>query len=44
MHLTNYAINKNADKFQANKGENEDDQGHKRSVSSIFKFIEENEP
>lgn len=44
MHLTNYAINKNAENFKANKEANEDDQGHKRSVSSIFKYIEENEP
>ena len=44
MHLTNYAINKNAENFNANKDANEDDQGHKRSVSSIFKYIEENEP
>ena len=43
MHLTNYAINKNAENFNANKDANEDDQGHKRSVSSIFKYIEENE-
>ena len=43
MHLTNYAINKNAENFNANKDANEDDQGHKRSVSSIFKYNEENE-
>ena len=34
MHLTNYAINKNSSKFQFNKGL--DDEGHKRSLSSIF--------
>jgi hypothetical protein len=35
MHLTNYAINKNSNKFI----ENEDDDGpeaHKRSLSSLF--------
>jgi len=44
MHLTNYAINKNAENFNANKDANEDDQGHKRSITSVFKLIEENEP
>ncbi len=37
MHLTNYAINKNSDKFI----ENDDEEGlqydaHKRSLSSLF--------
>ena len=44
MHLTNYSINKNAENFEANEDSAEDDIGHKRSVSSIFKYIEENEP
>ena len=44
MHLTNYAINKNSENFEANEDSAEDDCGHKRSVSSIFKYIEENEP
>jgi len=44
MHLTNYAINKNSENFEANEDSAEDDSGHKRSVSSIFKYIEENEP
>ena len=41
MHLTNYAINKNSDNFEKNEDENEDGAGHKRSVSSIFKLIED---
>jgi tubulin polyglutamylase TTLL6/13 len=39
MHLTNYAINKDADNFQQNQGR--DDQGHKRSMTSIFRHITE---
>ena len=43
MHLTNYAINKKSEAFEANEGSDDDDVGHKRSVSSVFKYIEENE-
>ena len=43
MHLTNYAINKNADNFEANEDEDDDDSGHKRSVTAILKYIEETE-
>jgi len=43
MHLTNYAINKKSGNFEKNEDSGEDDTGHKRSVSSIFKHIEENE-
>lgn len=43
MHLTNYAINKNADNFEANEDSAEDDVGHKRSVTSVLRYIEENE-
>ena len=43
MHLTNYAINKNADNFEANEDSAEDDVGHKRSASSVLKYIEDNE-
>jgi tubulin polyglutamylase TTLL6/13 len=43
MHLTNYAINKNSENFEANEDSGEDDVGHKRSVSSVLKLIEENE-
>ena len=44
MHLTNYAINKTSENFEANEDSADDDSGHKRSVSAIFKYIEENEP
>lgn len=44
MHLTNYAINKNSDKFEANEDENEGDCGSKRTVSSVLKQIEEMHP
>ena len=43
MHLTNYAINKYSENFEANEDSEEDDTGHKRSVTSIFKHIEEHE-
>ena len=43
MHLTNYAINKNADNFEANEDSAEDDVGHKRSATSVLKYIEDNE-
>jgi tubulin polyglutamylase TTLL6/13 len=36
MHLTNYAINKFSSKFQQNEDEDDDDSGHKRSLSAIF--------
>lgn len=39
MHLTNYAINKDAGNFQQNSGN--DDKGHKRSLTSILKQISE---
>jgi tubulin polyglutamylase TTLL6/13 len=40
MHLTNYAINKESEAFIPNTGEDRDDIGHKRSLTSIFKHIE----
>ena len=44
MHLTNYAINRNADNFEANDGaEEEADTGHKRTVTAVLKHIEEKE-
>ena len=33
MHLTNYAINRNADNFEANEGGEDDEGGHKRTVT-----------
>lgn len=43
MHLTNYAIQKKSDAFVKNADE-EDDQGHKRSLSSILEYLREKEP
>jgi|LauGreDrversion4_2_1035121.scaffolds.fasta_scaffold561640_2 hypothetical protein len=39
MHLTNYAINKFNDKFQQNEDEDEDDQGHKRSLQAMLRLF-----
>ncbi|KRX03671.1 hypothetical protein PPERSA_04223 [Pseudocohnilembus persalinus] len=36
MHLTNYAINKKSDKFQFNTNQDDDNKGHKRSLSSFL--------
>lgn len=41
MHLTNYAINKEADGFIQNESENKADVGHKRSLSSILTYIDD---
>ena len=41
MHLTNYAINKNSSKFIQNKNEDADDVGHKRSLTFIWKYLQE---
>lgn len=43
MHLTNYAINKYSDNFEANEDSCDDDTGSKRSVSSVLRYIEEAE-
>ena len=40
MHLTNYAINKEADGFIQNQNENQTDVGHKRSLTSILDHID----
>lgn len=42
MHLTNYAINKEADGFVQNQDENETDVGHKRSLTAILEHIDKN--
>ena len=42
MHLTNYAINKNSDKFIYNEDAEDADTGHKRSLQSIWRHIDEN--
>ena len=41
MHLTNYAINKNNDKFVFNNNMNQDDVGHKRSYSYVLRYLKE---
>lgn len=41
MHLTNYAINKENENFQANENEEADDVGSKRSFTAILDRIEE---
>lgn len=41
MHLTNYAINKESEDFVPNEDEQKDDVGHKRSLTSIFKQIDQ---
>ena len=40
VHLTNYAINKNNKKFVFNKDEAQMDKGHKRSITSVYKYLE----
>ena len=42
MHLTNYAIQKKSDAFVHNDDE-DDDSGHKRSLTSILEYLTENE-
>lgn len=42
MHLTNYAIQKKSDAFVHNEDE-DDDSGHKRSLTSILDYLTENE-
>ena len=39
MHLTNYAINKNNDNFVFNNDAERTDIGHKRSLSFVWKYI-----
>lgn len=42
MHLTNYAINKWDPNFIANKDLNQDNKGHKRSYTSVIKYLAAN--
>ena len=39
IHLTNYAINKNNKKFIFNNDWNNMDKGHKRSITSVYKYL-----
>ena len=41
MHLTNYAINKTSTKFIQNKSEDDDTIGHKRSLTFVWRYLEE---
>jgi len=41
MHLTNYAINKNSDKFIENEDKEGGEEAHKRSLSSLFQRLHE---
>ena len=41
MHLTNYAVNKHNPNFVFNEDEEEDDIGHKRSLTSTMKLLED---
>ncbi len=41
MHLTNYAINKNNPAFVFNEESEEDDVGHKRSLSSVLGILQD---
>jgi hypothetical protein len=39
MHLTNYALNKDSDKYV--HGDNDDDRGHKRSLGAILSILKQ---
>ena len=39
MHLTNYAINKNSPNFVFNNSSEQDNKGHKRSLTSVFTYL-----
>ena len=39
MHLTNYAINKDSEKFVFNSDENDMSKGHKRSLTSVYSAL-----
>jgi len=39
MHLTNYAVNKNSTKFEANRDANMDAMGHKRSLRFTLRYF-----
>ncbi len=41
MHLTNYAINKDSEGFIFNEDAKRDDVGHKRSMTSVLKFMDQ---
>jgi tubulin polyglutamylase TTLL6/13 len=41
MHLTNYAINKESEKFVFNEDKNNMSVGHKRSITAVLKLMQE---
>lgn len=41
VHLTNYAVNKNAPKFIGNKGSDKDGEGSKWSLTALKKYLRE---
>lgn len=41
MHLTNYAINKESDKFVFNQDDQDMGIGHKRNLTAVFKIMKE---
>jgi hypothetical protein len=41
MHLTNYAINKSHKDYEKNNSSNNDNIGHKRSLTYSMRYIEE---
>jgi tubulin polyglutamylase TTLL6/13 len=41
MHLTNYALQKNSEKYVFNENEQADGIGHKRSLESVLEIIEQ---
>ena len=41
MHLTNYAVNKNSDKFIFNNDSQNFDIGHKRSYTFVLRYLKE---
>ena len=43
MHLTNFAINKHNENYEYNEDEQNDFTGHKRSMKSLFKILEDRE-
>ncbi|KAG2779339.1 hypothetical protein PC129_g11364 [Phytophthora cactorum] len=44
MHLTNYAVNKHSNNFEANKGDGTDGTGSKRSLKWFFAWLKEKLP
>ena len=41
MHLTNFSVNKNNKDFIFNENKETEDKGHKRSIKSVFRLLED---